>query len=344
MTKRIDTPRIRNNLYFNLRGRHRSGESGGADVLDLGRATVTQIPIVPQYEFHPGPTTLVTARQITPGIAYDGIWRNVGQLSLGIQKTFYQRTIAAPATAEISTRASPWLYNGGGAVFVTKKLSIYASSTRGFEEIGAAPTNAVNRDEAVPAQMTKQVDGGFKYQLNPRLQLVAGVFKIDKPYFALDQSNIFRQIGTISNRGAEVSFSGAMTERFTVVAGLIRIDPKVERETVGSTREESVAIGPKPRFISTNLQYRPAFLDGLVLDAKIERVSSRYARYPDVRLPAATTFDGGVRYNTRMFGKATTWRLQLFNLTNEFRLNPNSSGEVEPLEARRFELSLATDF
>jgi len=253
LVKRIVTAKIRNSLYFNLRGLSRTGESGGSDIEDLGSATTRWAPIIPKPDFHTGPMTVVSAKQMTPGIAYEGVWRDAGQVSLGVQRSFYERTIAVPGTDEISTRATPWLYNAGAAYFVTRKLIVYASSTRGFEELGRAPLNAANRDEVLPAQMTRQVDGGIKYLFTPSLQLVAGVFKIDKPYFDLDATNFFRQIGTVSNRGVEVSFSGALTERFTLVTGLILIDPKVERETGGPARATAVAIGPKPASFSASM-------------------------------------------------------------------------------------------
>src|SRR5262249_49348275 len=157
---------------------------------------------------------------------------------------------------------------------------------------------------------------GIKYSVSKSLALVAGVFKIDKPYFDLDAQRYFRQIGTTSNRGAELSISGALTERFTVVAGYIYIKPKVEYDAGGGVRAERTAIGPIPGLLRANFQYRPAFLDGLIFDAKVESTSSRYARYQSISLPAVISLDLGTRYNTRILGKPATWRLQLYNVTN----------------------------
>ena len=344
LTKRIDSARIRNNLYFSVKGRNRRGESGGADVREFGRATATFAPFIEPPEVNLGSTTHVTARQVTPGVAYEGIWKGVGQVSLGLQKSFYRRSIVAPGSAELTTTASPWIYNVGAAFSLTKKLTVYASSTRGFEEAGSAPKNAANRDEALPAQTTKQVDAGIKYQLTPSLQLVAGVFEIDKPYSDLDQASIFRQVGSTSNRGVEISLSGALTERLTIVSGLILIDPEVEREISPTVHTRTVAIGPQPGLFSANLQYRPRAVAGLVLDTRIQTISSRYARYGSVSLPAVTTVDAGVRYNTHLFGNPATYRLQLTNLTNEYQLTPMPSGQINALDGRRFELSLAMDF
>jgi iron complex outermembrane receptor protein len=344
LTKRLDTENVRNTLYASVRGRDRSGESGGTETLHLGRATTSWVPQIAMPIFNPGATTLVEAQQVTPGVAYEGVWRNVGQLSVGVQKSFYDRTITAPNASSIAASSEPWLYNAGAAAFLSKKLVAYGSYTRGFEEIGSAPLNAANRDEAVPAQLTEQIDVGLKYQVSQDLFLVAGLFEIEKPYFDLDALNIYRQVGTTSNRGVELSLAGALTRQLTIVAGVILIDPTVEYDTDGGGQRETTAVGPIPGLIRANLQYRVPTIAGLIVDAKVESTSKRYARYNTVRLPAVTTVDAGVRYDTQLLGRNATLRLQLFNLTNEYGLTPAASGQLTPLDSRRFDLSLALDF
>ena len=343
LTRRFETSRVRNTLYFSVKGRHRETESGGVDRRVLGPGSTSGVPQVPLIDFELGPTSRTTAKQLTPGLAYNGVWRGVGQLSLGLQRSFYDRTLRTPDGSEASISSRPWLYNAGLSAFLSRSLALYTSFTRGFEEFADAPGNAVNRDQAVPAQLTRQVDGGLRYQLTPGLSMVAGAFEIEKPYFTLDRTNVYRQVGTTSNRGFEFSLSGALTDRFTVVAGYIYIRPEVAYTPGASNLSEAVAIGPIPGLLRANIQYRPRLVPGLVIDGKIESTSSRYARYPSVSLPAVTTFDTGVRYNTRLLHMPATWRLQLFNLTNEYSVTPAASGQLMSLDGRRFELTLAVD-
>jgi iron complex outermembrane receptor protein len=342
LSRRFTTERFLSAIYLSVRGRDRSGESGGADTRSLGRATTNWVPAVPPLDLNPGPTTRIEAQQLTPGIGYEGAWRDVGQLSVGVQKTNYERTVYSPGAAPVSGKSAPWLYYLAGAVHASARLAIYASFTRGFEEIGNAPFNAANRDEVVPAQLTEQIDAGVRYELTPRLTLVGGVFQIEKPYFDLDELNVYRRVGDTSNRGLELSLTGALTDRLTVVAGVIVIDPKVSYDT-GEGTEERTAVGPAPGLIRANLQYRVAAIEGLTLDAKVESTSKRYARYNSVELPAVTTFDAGLRYDMQVLGRDATLRLQLFNLTDEFSLTPNPSGQLTPLDGRRFDLSFTFD-
>lgn len=343
LTKSFETSNLRSKIYVSLKGRDRYNEFGGIDQHDFGPGTTTVVPKVPEPDFQGGPLTRVWAQQLTPALAYEGIWRGLGQLNLGLQKSNYRRKIAAPDAPELSSRSDPWLYNASAAVSLTPSLAIYGSATRGFEEVGYAPAFAENRYEAVAAQLTRQVDAGLRYQFSPSLQLVAGAFRIDKPYFDLDLSNYYRQIGRASNRGLEFSLSGALTEQLTVVAGYTHIDPRVRFQSGASVHSTAVAVGPIPGLLRANLQYEMVRVAGLVIDGGAQRTSGRYARYPQVFLPSVTTFDLGARYSARILDRSATWRLQLLNLGDAYALTPNLSGYVIPLNRRSFELSVAID-
>jgi iron complex outermembrane recepter protein len=333
-------------FYLNVRGRERHGRSGGADRISLGRGSTRAIPLVDRPVFNTGETTAIKAKQLTPGFAYDGVWRGRGQVSAGVQRSDYDRTVAVPGLPVVRDSVAPWIYNVAASAFLTRRLVAYASYTKGFEEIGDAPINAINRGDAAPAQMTEQADAGIRFQLAPNLQLVAGVFEIEKPYFALDGQSFFRQIGTIGNRGAELSLGGSIKNGLTVVAGYVKIDARiaVEAGVLGSEPQAATAVGPVPERFSANFQYRIPQVTGMMLDAKVERLSSRYARINGVKLPAVTTYEIGLRYDMRLLGNATRLRMHAFNLTDEFALTPSPSGRVTPFNGRGVEISLAMDF
>lgn len=344
LAKIINTTHLRHTFYLRVTGRDSSIESGPGDTKDIGPATITDVPQIPAPAFNPGVNTDVKAQQFTPGVAYGTLWPSVGQLTLGAQKVFYHRTVTTPGVAPESDSDTPWLYSAAAAAFPTHKLVFYSSYTRGFEEIGLAPINAANRNEPVPAQVTNQVDAGVRYQLLPKLQLVTGVFEINKPYFNLDRFNVYRLVGSTSNRGEEFSLTGDITDRLNIVSGIVVIDPNVRYQSgaiIGPTNQ--VAIGPIPSFMSTNVQYHPAAISGLILGATVQFTSSRYAVYPNINLPAATTLGADVHYKTQLFGKNATFFFQAYNLADTYGLTPNASGQLTAFDARRFELSLVVD-
>jgi iron complex outermembrane receptor protein len=344
LSKHFDTGPIHNTAYAHVTGRDSSIESGGASTANLVPATTAYFPPLARPALDVGPNTDVRVQQFTPGVAYSGSWPNRGQITLGLQKIEYQRTVMTPGFATASDRSSPWLYNAAGAVSLTHALLFYASYTRGFEEVGIAPSDATNRFEPLPAELDTQVDAGLRYQLQPRLQLVAGVFDIHKPYFDLDQTNLFRLVGNTRNRGAEISLTGDLTSRLNVVSGIVLIHPTVQFQpgaVAGPLNQ--IAIGPIPGYMSTYLQYHPAAIPGLIIGATIQTSSSRYAVYPNVNLPAATTFGADIRYHTQLWSKDATFWLQAYNLDNAYVLRPNESGELNALDGLRFELSLVID-
>lgn len=344
LSKRFDTRAIHHTLYARVTGRDSSIESGGAQTGPLGPATTTYLPPLPRPDLPLGLKTEVLARQLTPGLAYAATWPNVVQLTLGVQKVYYHRTILAPNTPRESDQSTPWLYNAAVAASLTHQLLFYTSYTRGFEEIGIAPLNAANRFEPVPAQLDRQVDAGFRYQLLSKLQLVTGVFEIDKPYANLDPQNVFRLVGNTRNRGVEFSLTGDITSRLNIVSGIVLIRPTVNYESgVYPGPTHVIAIGPIPGYMSTYIQYHPATVPGLILGATIQNTSSRYAVYPNVNLPAVTTFGADVRYHTQLWGKNATFWLESYNLGNIYSLTPSATGQLTPLDARRFELSMVID-
>ena len=177
------------------------------------------------------------------------------------------------------------------------------------------------------------------------LQFVGGVFQIDKPYYALDPVNIFRRLGDIRHRGVEVSLAGTVTDTLTVVAGAVFLRPRISDTTMAQGVAQLTAIGPIPRLVRVNVQYRPKAVQGLALDAKVESISSRFLDVNNTRrIPGAITVDAGVRYTTTISDVPVRFRLQGRNLTNTYSITPSVSRQVRPFEQRRVEFSIAADF
>ncbi len=334
----------RHTLYLTTRARDRTSTFGGGDLQFFGPVTLGAFPDLAEPTFQTTTPTLTETKQVTGGIAYEGVWQNVGQLSMAVQKSDYKRTRTRDGAAPVEGSTAPWLYNAGAAIYLSSKLAAYASYTRGFEELGSAPGNAVNRDEAVPAEQTRQIDAGLRYQIRPGLQVVAGVFQIDKPYYGLDPINVFRRLGDIRHRGVEFSLAGSVTDSLTVVAGTVLLQPHII-DTSAAAATNLTAIGPIPRLVRINVQYRPEAIQGLALDAKVESVSSRFIDVNNARrISGVITVDAGVRYTTEISGVPVRLRLQGRNLTNANSFTPNASSQARPFEKRRVEFSVAADF
>jgi iron complex outermembrane recepter protein len=64
---------------------------------------------------------------------------------------------------------------------------------------------------------------------------------VEKPYFNLDEESRFRQLGTVANRGVEMSIAGRVVKGLTVNAGATWLDARVSGVQV-----EQGLIGDRP--------------------------------------------------------------------------------------------------
>ena len=274
-------------------------------------------------------------RQWIYGIAYDGRWRGAGELSFGVSKTAYRKTSGTPDVTLVS-RASPLLYNATVTLLPLRGVAVYGGYSRGFEENGAPPSNAANRNDALPAILTRQVDGGVRVEINPRLKAVAGVFDLSRPYFGFDQDDRYVQIGTTRSRGAEFSLSGNLTDRLAVVAGGVLLSPRVEADPSASGEIGGRPVGIPSHIFSVDANWDAApLVPGLSFDAALSHRGRTPATTDNaVELPARAQLDLGIRYRFTVGKTRATARFQLANVFNARGLSVGGPGAYFPIGAR----------
>jgi len=313
-----DGPR-RHIVHAAFRGRRQDRRYGGSAAAELGPADIAAPGIAPKPGFSFGPQSRDAVSQLSLGIGYEGRWADVGELTLGVQKTDYRKRSVIPGRPDTPTDASPWLYNGGAAVHLSKSIALYGGFTRGLEESPVAPDVAINRDEAPPAILTRQVDAGVRWTIASRTRLVMGLFDVQKPYFSLDPAGLYRRLGEVRHRGAEISLSGAITPSLDIVAGAVLLDAEVRGEDVEAGRIGARPVGSTGRTILLSAEYRPPGIEGLALDASINAYGSRIANTANtLRVPPSELVNLGVRYSREVAGTPMTFRLQLINALNAY--------------------------
>src|SRR5262249_35545201 len=160
---------------------------------------------------------------------------------------FYGRTLLPPVGATTKSASQHWLYNATAAIYASQALSFYGSYSRGLEDSPQAPQNAANSGQAVPANITEQVDAGFRYAFTPRLRFVAGVFQIKKPFLDRDAANIYTTVGQVKNQGIEASLSGQLADDLTVIAGGVFLKARVSGLLVNQGLIANIPVGTTPR-------------------------------------------------------------------------------------------------
>ena len=330
-------------IHLMTRGRMQDRRYGGGNSYNFGPGRIDEPIIAPEPTFTLGQQTTDEVRQVTAGIGYEGRWRDVGELSLGIQRTSYEKSVVRPSGALPVTKASPWLFNGAASIIANKDLVFYAGYTKGLEESPVAPDIAVNRGEAPPAIITEQMDAGFRYKITSALSLVAGVFDVRKPYFALDPELVFRQLGEVRNRGIEASLAGQITPRLSIVLGGVFLDATVTGDAVELGLIGKRPLGSVGRIVTGAVNWTVPWIDGLSLDATYESSSDRIADSANTFvIPARYVAALGGRYRFDMFGKPATFRAQAASVNGVYGWNNIGQGfYYNP--PRRFQMSLTVD-
>ena len=330
-----------------IRGRDLRRRYGGGAIIDLGPSRSDSPDPRPAQATVDGPKTRDHVRQSTYGIAYQGKWLGLGEVGLSIQKTNYRKQVTDPdpSIQFPKTRSSPWLPAATAALYVSPSLALYAGYTRGLEESAAAPIEAVNRNEAPPAIRTRQMDGGIRWTISPGMTAVAGLFKISKPYFNLDAASRFGQLGTVTNKGIELSIAGPVAPGLTLVAGTVLLDASIRGEEVKAGAIGSKPVGSFVRRTIVSVDYRLPWYDRLSIDAVLDSSSKRTADALNTfTVPARATLGLGARYRFTVGKAPALLRAQIGNVTNVYGWNVARSGYFTAIAARSYSLSLTADF
>lgn len=337
-----DGPR-QHRLHLAVRGRGAYRRFGGSDSIDLGETTIGTTGTAPRPMFQFGAQEEDRVRQWTGAIGYEGEWDGVGALSLGLQKSDYAKRIGLPGF-KTATDATPWLVNANAALRLGSGTEAYGGFVTGIEESGVAPANAINRNEALPAILTRQFDAGLRQKIGP-VTLMAGLFQLSKPYFNLDPAGRFGPLGRVVSRGLEASLSGPITPSLSIVAGGVLSHPEVTDDAVARGLTGPLPVGAIRRRLNVSADWRPPFAPGLSLDIGLFANSSTVATVNNkVHVPAQTFIDIGARYAFTLAGKAAVLRAQIFNVGGVNGVNVDGPGSYRINDGRWAQLYLTMDF
>lgn len=337
-------PRL-HSLHLSLRGRDRTRRYDGSQVIDLGPTTITAPYLGPEPAYRFSEQTRDRTRQWSAGLAYDGRWRDIGEVGFSLQKTDYRKRLAQPALVPVAASDKPWLYNVSAAANLTGKLAAFGGFTRGLEESGVAPENAANRNELLPAIRTSQGDLGLRYALSPDIKLVAAVFDVRKPYFNFDGAGRYTQLGDVRNQGLELSFAGQLTPRLNIVTGAVLSRPRATGDGVRLGRVGARPVGLAKRNIELNLDWRTPWLDALSLDMTASHSGAVTATVDNrVAIPARTLVALSGRYRFTLLDRPATLRVAVNNLFDVYGYDLKGAGAYDLIAGRLASAYISVDF
>lgn len=343
LTRRFDEGPRRHSLVATLRAREQTRRYGGEAVIDLGDTVIGVQRPVPRPDFAFGAQSFDRIRQTSYGLMYGLQWRDIGELSAGLLKTDYRRDSRTPTGDLAPSIDAPWLPNATLALTFIPGIVIYGSFVRGLEESPRPPNNAVNRNDALPATRTRQVDAGVRWNITDKVKFVAGVFEVSKPFFDVDAAGRFRQVGAVTNRGLELSLAGSPVKGLTVLAGSVFLDPTVSGEEVAAGRigRRPVAAILRNSVISADYRFPGS---GFSLDAVVESTGRRVANQANtLSIPPRAVLSLGGRYRFTLGTTALTVRAQVGNVLNNYGFGVGGGGLIVTNLPRRFILNIAAD-
>ncbi len=343
IARTFDDASRRHTLFISARGRLQQRRYGGEDVIDVGLVELGAGHAIAEPQFQFGAQSRDEIRQHTAGLAYELQWKNVGELSAGIQKTSYEKSTDTPLGSLPPSRAHPLLKNATATLYATSRLALYGSYTQGLEESPVAPNKAVNRNTSAPAIMTKQFDAGLRFTLSKNVKVILGVFDVEKPYFDLDLNDVFRELGEVKHRGVELSLAGRPLENLTVVVGTRFLDAQVSGPLVDAGIVGPVPVASFRNHAVGSVNYVIG-ASGFSIDTSFESVSRQVANTQNTaQVPSRAVVHIGGRYRFETFGKPVTVRAQLSNVFDRYGWSAIGGGGYVYNSPRRFGMYIATD-
>ena len=337
---------FRHTIDLAVRGRDVSRVFGGGMSINFGSHPigVWAPQTYPRYTYGVRDQDLV--KQYTPGISYGLQWANVGELSVGLQRSYYDRSYGKLGGTLTSTSSEPWLYNGTIAYYVSKSFVVYGSYARGIEEFGTAPDSAINAGEPLQARVTSQVDAGIRYTIIPGFNLVVGAFQISKPYYDKDATNLYTVVGDLEHTGVEFSLTGKPIPGVVIVAGAVYVKGKVSGLPVNNGTIGSTEPGLVPYTVRLNVQYGPRMFKGVVAEFQANSETSNYAnRTNTFKVPTLSTFGIGARYPFRIGTTRLSARVFVDNIFDTFQWTVDgNSGRFASSGQRLYQARLSADF
>lgn len=341
---RLVSGRWQHRFIAGFRARNRYSEAGGSVVRNyLNPVRYGERDPQPEESFAFGPVNQARVKQSSILLGYTGKLAGVGTINLGLQKARYRGTSRDGRTGVVTAqRDDPWLYNASIGVALTPHLSFYLGTEKGLEDSGAAPENAINRNEQMPATRTTQYEGGLRWKF-PNGQLVVNAFQIEKPYFSFDSAGLFTQLGNVRHRGIETSLTGRFGKRFSVVAGALAMQPRV----TGGLRPA----GTPSLYVRVDANYRTDIFGGLTPTLSFAHTGARAvgarALTPggaQLMVPAFSTLDLGLRQQFNVGSVAASFRMAVNNVFDAATWRVVAANTLYPDERRKVSATISADF
>lgn len=267
---------------YTIGKRPASPTSAALETSDLGVYAIDRIELSPQW-------------QVIGGLRYSRYRSDQGS-------TQYRATKTTPMVSAVYRPAAD--------------LSFYASYDKALEEGEAAPTGTSNQNQRLQPGVSDQYEIGGRWQTPGGTLLSAALFNINRPGYYTNANNVFVADGEQRYRGLELSAQGTLTRQLSWQSSAVWLDPQFRKTTdaYNGKRPENAARHTGSLFLSYALDAVP----GLSVSGGAYYTGRRPVNdLNQTWLGGVTLYSAGLQYQHPLFGKQTTWQLNIDNLADK---------------------------
>ncbi|MCR6629189.1 MAG: TonB-dependent receptor [Magnetospirillum sp.] len=195
-------------------------------------------------------------------------------------------------------------------------VSTYASYMEalvGGESSSAA--GVTNRYQVLPPSVSKQYEVGAKATFGG-IDVNTALFRIDKVNSEVDPAdNTFKQDGREIHQGLEVTASGKLTDRLTLVGGVTWMDAFIDKAVANPATQDKIPVNVPEKQARLYLEYALPFVPDLTVTGGANYYGKRPVNPLNTDyIDAATTVDAGLRYQPEVYGHKVDVNLTVANV------------------------------
>ncbi|MEG0113872.1 MAG: TonB-dependent siderophore receptor [Comamonas sp.] len=267
--------------------------------------------------------------QLSMGLRHQMIKSTNFNALSGATANVYDERVTTPALGVVWRQAPNW--------------SLYANYIEGLSKGDIAPPSASNYGEVLRPYKSRQYEIGSKYDLGS-FMATAALFSIEKPSGGLNQG-VYQSNGEQRNLGMELYAYGEAAKGLRLLGGLTVLKPEITRAATAALVGNR-PIGTSRLLANVGLEWDVPALQGLSLIGDLAYTGAQFADQANqLRIPAWTRADLGLRYSTRIADRKTTLRATVQNVANRNAwAGVTSWGAVSPMVPRTFVVSASVDF
>jgi len=204
-----------------------------------------------------------------------------------------------------------------GVVFKpVPEVSLYASYVEALQAgDSTTSSSAINRYQVLAPSISTQYETGVKATLGG-IDLTGALFRIDKANAEIDPTDrMYKQDGREIHQGLEVTATGKLTGRLTVVGGFTLMDAHIENALAVPASEGKTPINVPEEMARLYLEYALPFVPDLTLTGGANYTGRRPVDTLNTQyVPGVTTFDAGLRFQPEIDGHPLSVNLNVSNL------------------------------